>query len=220
MPRQTRKQKAGQVAKPKARPAKKRPEPKVKPCFKPDPSPPALPSVLRVRCPLCDMMTEFNNFLAADPHLQFYEQTFGGRLLAPRGTKPGQKSKAAPGFMEYREVTDPSCQEYQDVVEVIKVRMGNISEAVLGGPLTFPESKPIMQRAGSLPEESNRRPALLADRQPHRGRTVQILRGETAVRYRRTDIPRLHRQAEGDNSRRPCTCIISHPAVHHRCRHG
>lgn len=146
MPRQTRKEKKGQVARQKARPARSRPAPKVKPRFKPEPPPRQLPNVLRVRCPLCDIMTEFNNFLAADPHLQFYEQTFGGRLPAPRGTKPGQKSKAAPGFMEYREVTDPTSQPYQDVVEVIKVRMGNISEAVLGGPLTFPESKPIMQQ--------------------------------------------------------------------------
>ena len=146
MPRQTRKEKAGKVAKPRRQPARSRPAPKVKPRFKPEPPPKALTSVLRVRCPLCDMMTEFNNFLSADPRLQFYEQTFGGRISAPRGTKPGQKSKAAPGFMEYREVTDPTSQPYQDVVDVIRVRMGNISEAVLGGPLTLPEAKPIMQK--------------------------------------------------------------------------
>jgi hypothetical protein len=90
------------------------------------------------------MMTEFNAFLAASPQLQFYAQVFGGRLPAPRGLKPGKKSKQAPGYMEYREITDPTSAEYGEVVEVIKVRMNNISESILGGPLTLPETKPII----------------------------------------------------------------------------
>lgn len=143
MPRQTMKEKAAPARRPAPKTAKK-PSSKVQPRFKPKPPPRSLPIVNRMHCPFCGMMTEVDNFKAANPQLKFYEQTFGGRISAPRGTKPGQRSKKAPGFMEYHEVTDPSSPEYQDAVEVFKVRMANFSEAVLGGPLTLPEPKPII----------------------------------------------------------------------------
>lgn len=144
MPRQTRKEKAAPVRRqaPKAKVA--RVSSKVKPRFKPEPPPRALPEVTRMHCPFCGMMTEIDNFKEANPQLKFYKQTFGGRISAPRGTKAGQRSKKAPGFMEYREVTDPSSPEYGEAVEVFKVRISNFSEAVLGGPLTLPEPKPII----------------------------------------------------------------------------
>ena len=77
------------------------------------------------------MMTEYNNFMEAAPQLQFYEQTFGGRLPAPRGAKPGQKSKQAPGVMDYKDVTDPQSAQYKEVVDVIRTRVENINEALL-----------------------------------------------------------------------------------------
>ena len=77
------------------------------------------------------MMTEYNNFMEAAPQLQLYEQTFGGRLPAPRGAKPGQKSKQAPGVMDYKEITDPQSAQYKEVVEVIRTRVGNINESLL-----------------------------------------------------------------------------------------
>ncbi len=131
MPRQTRKKRTGGVPArvvPKAPPPQ---APKKKPRFKASRPQRAPQSVTRVRCPLCAMMTEYNNFIEAAPQLQFYEQTFGGRLPAPRGAKPGHKSKEAPGVMEYKEITDPRSAQYKEVVEVIRVRVGNINEALL-----------------------------------------------------------------------------------------
>lgn len=130
MPRQTRKKRTGGVPArvvPKAAPAK--PVKKVK--FKAAPPPRALQTVTRVRCPLCSMMTEYRNFLDASPELQFYEQSFGGRLPAPHGTKPGQRGKKAPGIMEYRDITDPRSEQYQNIVDVIRVRVDNIKDFLL-----------------------------------------------------------------------------------------
>jgi hypothetical protein len=70
-------------------------------------------------------------FLNVNPRLQLYEQTFGGRLPAPRGVKPGQKSKQAHGVMDYKEITDPQSAQYKEVVEVIRTRVGNINESLL-----------------------------------------------------------------------------------------
>ncbi|MDD5547073.1 MAG: hypothetical protein PHO67_07985 [Candidatus Omnitrophica bacterium] len=133
MPKQTRKKRTGGVPArvvPKAPPVKL---PKKKPRFKAAPPPRAPQTVTRLRCPLCSMMTEYKNFLEASPELQFFEQTFGGRLPAPRGTKPGHKSKEAPGVMDYRDITDPRSEQYKNVVDVIRVRVDNINESLLSG---------------------------------------------------------------------------------------
>ncbi len=130
MPKQTRKKRTGGVPArvvPKAPPAK--PAKKVK--FKAAPPSRALQTVTRVRCPLCSMMTEYRNFLEAAPELQFFEQSFGGRLPAPHGTKPGQRGKKAPGIMEYRDITDPRSEQYQNIVDVIRVRVDNIKDSLL-----------------------------------------------------------------------------------------
>lgn len=131
MPKQTRKKRTGGVP---ARVVPKAPPPKStkkKPRFVASRPKRAPQTVTRIRCPLCAMMTEYNNFMEAAPQLQFYEQTFGGRLPAPRGAKPGQKSKQAPGVMDYKDVTDPQNAQYKEVVEVIRTRIGNISESLL-----------------------------------------------------------------------------------------
>ncbi len=131
MPKQTRKKRTGGAP---ARVVPKAPPPKStkkKPRFVASRPKRAPQTVTRVRCPLCAMMTEYNNFMEAAPQLQLYEQTFGGRLLAPRGAKPGQKSKQAPGVMDYKEITDPQSAQYKEVVEVIRTRVGNINESLL-----------------------------------------------------------------------------------------
>ena len=131
MPKQTRKKRTGGVP---ARVVPKAPPPKStkkKPRFVARRPKRAPQTVTRMRCPLCAMMTEYNNFMEAAPQLQLYEQTFGGRLPAPRGAKPGQKSKQAPGVMDYKEITDPQSAQYKEVVEVIRTRVGNINEALL-----------------------------------------------------------------------------------------
>lgn len=131
MPKQTRKKRTGGVP---ARVVPKAPPPKStkkKPRFVASRPKRAPQTVTRIRCPLCAMMTEYNNFMEAAPQLQLYEQTFGGRLPAPRGAKPGQKSKQAPGVMDYKEITDPQSAQYKEVVEVIRTRVGNINESLL-----------------------------------------------------------------------------------------
>jgi hypothetical protein len=143
MPKQTRKKRTGGVPArvvpkkaPQARPVKK-------PRFRAAPPQRALQTVTRVRCPLCSMMTEYHKFLEASPSLQFYEQSFGGRLPAPHGTKPGQRGKKAPGIMEYNEITDPRSEQYQEVVEVIRVRVDNIRDSLL---MPQVEEKPATKR--------------------------------------------------------------------------
>ena len=131
MPKQTRKKRTGGVP---ARVVSKAPPPKStkkKPRFVASRPKRAPQTVTRMRCPLCAMMTEYNNFMEAAPQLQLYEQTFGGRLPAPRGAKPGQKSKQAPGVMDYKDITDPQSAQYKEVVEVIRTRVGNINESLL-----------------------------------------------------------------------------------------
>ena len=131
MPKQTRKKRTGGVP---ARVVPKAPPPKStkkKPRFVASRPKRAPQTVTRIRCPLCAMMTEYNNLLEAAPQLQLYEQTFGGRLPAPRGAKPGQKSEQAPGVMDYKEITDPQSAQYKEVVEVIRTRVGNINESLL-----------------------------------------------------------------------------------------
>jgi hypothetical protein len=103
---------------------------------------------------MCNMITDIEDhvtegriipgFKNVRPDFRIYDQVFGGRLPAPRGLKPGKKSKQAPGYMEYREITDPTSAEYQELVEIIKARMNDISEAILGVPLTLAEPAPII----------------------------------------------------------------------------
>jgi hypothetical protein len=130
VPRQTRKKRTGGVPArvvPKAPPAK----PAKQPRFKASRPQRVLQTVTRIHCPLCGMMTEYQNFLEASPELRFFEQSFGGRLPAPHGTKPGQRGKKAPGIMDYRDITDPRSEQYKNVVDVIRVRVDNINDSLL-----------------------------------------------------------------------------------------
>ena len=141
MPKQTRKKRTGGVP---ARVVPKAPPPKStkkKPRFVASRPQRAPQVVARMRCPMCNMVTDINDhitrgevvpgFLNVNPRLRIYEQTFGGRLPAPRGLKPGQKSKEAYGIMSYKDVTDPQSAQYKEVVEVIRTRVGNINESLL-----------------------------------------------------------------------------------------
>lgn len=83
---------------------------------------------IRIRCPCCNMMPAIEAFRSATPQLAIYEQSFGGRVAAPEGVKPGKKSKKAPGVMNYVDITDPESDIYQEVSGLVKERIRGIKE--------------------------------------------------------------------------------------------
>lgn len=114
--------------KPKRAPSKKRRSTAIAPVFRPEEGVWGPEKRIRIRCPCCNMMPALEAFRSATPRIAIYEQSFGGRIAAPPGVKPGKKSKKAPGLMSYVDITDPASDIYHEISDIVKARVKSIEE--------------------------------------------------------------------------------------------